>query len=243
MAADSIRGIVKDVIIIAACVAVIWIGLTAYFGAQNPIYVVSSGSMYPELAMHDIIVISGHMPFEDVKIGDIIVFDRPKDHDKVIVHRVVAVVDDNPKTLRTKGDNNQNSIVGTDYPITKEEYIGTVVHVIPQVGFITKILQPPINYIIIAVIIGVMIIRQIVKNKKKALMEQIKTELEINDSRESQSDERIDRLSNDAEYIESKDFTTQEKESTDKLDEENSKSGDIPEFFLDKEKESEENKE
>ena len=243
MAADSIRGIVKDVIIIAACVAVIWIGITAYFGAQNPIYVVSSGSMYPELAMHDIIVISGHIPFEDVKIGDIIVFDRPIDHDKVIVHRVVAVVDDNPKTLRTKGDNNQNSIVGTDYPITKEEYIGTVVHVIPQVGFITKILQPPINYIIIAVIIGVMIIRQIVKNKKKALMEQIKTELEINDSRESQSDERIDRLSNDAEYIESKDFTTQEKESTDKLDEENSKSGDIPEFFLDKEKESEENKE
>ena len=243
MAADSIRGIVKDVIIIAACVAVIWIGITAYFGAQNPIYVVSSGSMYPELAMHDIIVISGHIPFEDVKIGDIIVFDRPKDHDKVIVHRVVAVVDDNPKTLRTKGDNNQNSIVGTDYPITKEEYIGTVVHVIPQVGFITKILQPPINYIIIAVIIGVMIIRQIVKNKKKALMEQIKTELEINDSKESQSDERIDRLSNDAEYIESKDFTTQEKESTDKLDEENSKSGDIPEFFLDKEKESEENKE
>ena len=243
MAADSIRGIVKDVIIIAACVAVIWIGITAYFGAQNPIYVVSSGSMYPELAMHDIIVISGHIPFEDVKIGDIIVFDRPKDHDKVIVHRVVAVVDDNPKTLRTKGDNNQNSIVGTDYPITKEEYIGTVVHVIPQVGFITKILQPPINYIIIAVIIGVMIIRQIVKNKKNVLMEQIKTELEINDSKESQSDERIDRLSNDAEYIESKDFTTQEKESTDKLDEENSKSGDIPEFFLDKEKESEENKE
>jgi len=243
LATDSIRGIVKDVIIIAACVAVIWIGITAYFGAQNPIYVVSSGSMYPELAMHDIIVISGHIPFEDVKIGDIIVFDRPKDHDKVIVHRVVAVVDDNPKTLRTKGDNNQNSIVGTDYPITKEEYIGTVVHVIPQVGFITKILQPPINYIIIAVIIGVMIIRQIAKNKKKALMEQIKTELEINDSRESQSDERIDRLSNDAEYIESKDFTTQEKESTEKLDEKNTKSGDIPEFFLDKEKESEENKE
>jgi len=243
LAADSIRGIVKDVIIIAACVAVIWIGITAYFGAQNPIYVVSSGSMYPELAMHDIIVISGHIQFEDVKIGDIIVFDRPKDHDKVIVHRVVAVVDDNPKTLRTKGDNNQNSMVGTDYPITKEEYIGTVVHVIPQVGFITKILQPPINYIIIAVIIGVMIIRQIAKNKKKALTEQIKTELEINDSRESQSDERVDRLSNDAEYIESKDFTTQEKESTEKFDEKNTKSGDIPEFFLDKEKESEENKE
>jgi len=89
--------------------------------------------------MHDIIVISGHALFEDVRIGDIIVLDRPKDHDKVIVHRVVAVVDDDPLTLRTKGDNNQNSMVGTDFPITEEEYKGTVIHVIPQVGYITKI--------------------------------------------------------------------------------------------------------
>jgi len=237
---SSIRGIVKDIIIVAACVAVIWIGLTAYFGAQNPFYVVSSGSMYPELAMYDIIVISGHGLFEDVKIGDIIVFDRPKDHDKVIVHRVVAVVDDDPLTLRTKGDNNQNSIVGTDYPITEEEYIGTVVHVIPQVGFITKILQPPINYII--VIIGIMIIRQITKSKKKALLEKVKAESEIKDFNESQPNGKIDQLPMDAEYIESKDFTTQEKKPTDKLDEENTKSEGIPEFFLDKEKESEEKK-
>jgi len=238
----SIRGIVKDVIIIAVCVAVIWIGLTAYFGAQNPFYVVSSGSMYPELAMHDIIVISGHISFEDVKIGDIIVFDRPKDHDKVIVHRVVAVVDDNPKTLRTKGDNNQRSIVGTDYPITKEEYIGTVVHVIPQVGFITKILQPPINYIIIAVIIGIMVIRQVYKKEKKELLDhidQVNPESSMNDYNEFQSNEKIDQSTKDFDSI----YSTQEKKPTDKLDEKNTKSEDVPEFFLDKEKESEENKE
>ena len=236
------KNIVKDIIIVAACVAVLWIGLTAYFGAQNPFYVVSSGSMYPELAMHDIIVISGHALFEDVRIGDIIVFDRPKDHDKVIVHRVVAVVDDDPLTLRTKGDNNQNSMVGTDYPITEEEYKGTVVHVIPQVGYITKILQPPINYIIIAVVIGIMIIRQISKNKKKALAEKVKAESEINDYNESQPNEEIDQLPKDAEYIEPKDFAAQEKKPTEKLDEENIKSEGVPEFFLDKEKESEEKK-
>jgi len=239
---SSIRGIVKDIIIVATCVAVVWIGLTAYFGAQNPFYVVSSGSMYPELAMHDIIVISGHAPFEDVRIGDIIVFDRPKDHDKVIVHRVVAYVDDDPLTLRTKGDNNQNSIVGTDYPITEEEYKGTVIHVIPQVGYITKILQPPINYIIIVVIIGIMIIRQIAKNKK-ASTEQMKTESEIKDNNESQPNEKMD---GDLSWLDnyknaSKDFTTQEKKSTEKP-EENTKSEGIPEFFLDREKESEEKK-
>jgi len=236
---SSIRGIVKDIIIVATCVAVIWIGLTAYFGAQNPFYVVSSGSMYPELAMHDIIVISGYALFEDVKIGDIIVFDRPKDHDKVIVHRVVAVVDDDPLTLRTKGDNNQNSMVGTDYPITEEEYKGTVIHVIPQVGYITKILQPPINYIIIAVINGIMIIRQIYRKDKKKLIDQAKAESSMNDYNEFQSNEKIDKLTKDFDSM----YSAQEKKSTDKLDEEDTKSEDVPEFFLDKEKESEENKE
>ena len=236
---SSIRGIVKDIIIVATCVAVIWIGLTAYFGAQNPFYVVSSGSMYPELAMHDIIVISGHAPFEDVRIGDIIVFDRPKDHDKVIVHRVVAVVDDDPLTLRTKGDNNQNSIVGTDYPITEEEYKGTVIHVIPQVGYITKILQPPINYIIIAVIIGIMVIRQVYRKDKKKLIDQAKAESSISDYNEFQSNEKIDQPTKDFDSI----YSAQEKKPTDKLDEENTKSEGVPEFFLDKEKKSEENKE
>jgi len=236
---SSIRGIVKDIIFIATCLAVIWIGLTAYFGAQNPFYVVSSGSMYPELAMYDIIVISGHTLFVDVKIGNIIVFDRPKDHDRVIVLRVVAVVDDDPKTLRTKGDNNQSSMVGTDYPITEKEYIGTVVHVIPQVGFITQILQPPINYIIIAVIIGVMVIRQIYKKDKKILMEQAKAESSISDYNEFQSNEKTDQPTKDFDSM----YSAQEKKSTDKLDEEDTKSEDVPEFFLNKEKESEENKE
>ena len=134
---------------------------------------------------------------------------------KWIVHRVVAVVDDDPKTLRTKGDNNQHSMVGTDYPITKEEYIGTVVYVIPQVGFVTKILQPPINYIIIAVIIGIMIIRQISKGKKKPPLEQIKTESEIKDIDEF--NDRTDQSSQDMEYVESKDFTTQEKKTYGKI--------------------------
>ena len=237
MVSGSIKGIVKDFIIVAVCIAVIWIGLQVYFGASNPFYVVSSGSMYPELKMFDIIVITGHTSFEDVKIRDIIVFDRPKDHDKVIVHRVVAIVDDDPKSLRTKGDNNQTSIPGTDFPITEKEYVGTVVHVVPQVGYITKILQPPINYIIIVVIVGIMVVKQILKNKNKK-------ELAFSDSDELPPNEKIDELANDDEYIQSKDFVGEEKAHTEELDKENTKSEEnIPEFFQDKEKESEESKE
>ena len=231
MISRSIKNIIKDIVIVAICVAVIWIALQVYFGTPNPFYVVSSGSMYPELAMYDIIVVTGHASFEDVKVGDIIVFDQPKDHDKVIVHRVVAVVDDDPKTLRTKGDNNQASIPGTDFPVTEEEYIGTVVHLIPQVGYVTKILQPPINYIIIAIIIGIMIIKQISARQKK------KEDI-INNFDESQSNENIDKISNDEEYSKLKDISKEEKKSAEKLNEEN-----LPEFFLDRERESEEKKE
>ena len=232
----AIKGIVRDIVIVAIFVAIIWIGLQAYFGTSNPFYVVSSGSMYPTLAMYDIIVVTGHAQFDDVTIGDVIVFDRPKDEAKVIVHRVVAEVGDDPKVLRTKGDNNQASIPGTDFPITEENYLGTVAHIIPQVGFITKILQPPINYIIIAVIIGIMVIRQISKGKKKK-------ESETSTIDEFKPNQKIDGLSNDEEYVKSQDFTNEVREFSDKLDEENTKSEGVPEFFLDKEKESEENKE
>jgi signal peptidase len=232
---SSTKGIIRDIVIVAISIAIIWIGLQAYFGTSNPFYVVSSGSMYPTLAMYDIIVVTGHAQFDDVIIGDVIVFDRPKDEAKVIVHRVVAKVGDDPKVLRTKGDNNQASIPGTDFPVTEENYLGTVAYVIPQVGFITKILQPPINYIIIAVIIGIMIIRQIVKGKTKK-------ESEISTIGESKPNQKIDESSNDEEYVKSQDLTSEEKKFSEKLDEENIKSKDIPEFFLDKEKESKEKK-
>ena len=161
------RGLAKDIIIVVIGVLIIWMGLRVVFGTENPFYVVSSGSMVPELQVFDVLIVQGNDPFESVKVGDVIVFDRPAGQDRVIVHRVAAVIEENPYTIRTKGDANPASIPGTDYPITEEEYIGKVAYVVPQVGYVTRILTPPINYIIIAIIIGVMIFKQISKNKKE----------------------------------------------------------------------------
>jgi len=164
------KGIVKDIIIVGVGVLIIWIGLQIVFGTQNPFFVVSSGSMVPELEVYDVLVVQGNTPFEEIKVGDIIVFDRPSGHDRVIVHRVIAIIDEDPLTLRTKGDANPASIPGTDFPITEEEYIGQVEYVIPQVGYITRILSPPINYIVIAIIVGIMIFKQILKSKKERVL-------------------------------------------------------------------------
>lgn len=154
------KSIIKDIVIVAIGIAIIWIGLRITFGTENPFYVVSSGSMIPNLNVFDVIVVQGNVPFDHIKVGDIIVFNRPNGHDRVIVHRVAEILNQNPLVIRTKGDANPGSIPGTDFPITKQDYIGKVEYVIPQIGYVTRILTPPINYVIIAVIIGIMLVKQ-----------------------------------------------------------------------------------
>ncbi len=198
MAKRSIpKGIVKDIVIVGVGVLVIWIGLQAVFGTQNPFYVVASGSMIPVLKVYDVLIVSGHEPFEDIQVDDIIVFDRPSDHNRVIVHRVASIMEEDPKTLRTKGDANPASIPGTDFPITEEEYIGKVAYTIPQVGYVTQLLKPPINYIIIVVVFGIMVAKQMI-GKKKDQKKSSADDLSSQDTAEELSD--IDKIQKDSEY-------------------------------------------
>ena len=224
MAKRSIsKGVLKDIAIVVIAVVVIWLSLQAVFGTQNPFYVVASGSMIPALEVYDIIVIQGHDPFEEVQVGDIIVFDRPSDHNRVIVHRVESILNEEPFTVRTQGDANPSFIRGTDYPITEEEYIGKVAYVIPQVGYITQILKPPMNYIIIAIVIGVMIIKQFA-GKKKDVQDIVSKETleELSDIGEVEADSEysanIDKLdiSEEPKQAEEKSNDDKEKSNDDK---------------------------
>ncbi len=224
MAKRSIsKGVIKDIAIVVIAVVVIWLSLQAVFGTQNPFYVVASGSMIPALEVYDIIVIQGHDPFEEVQVGDIIVFDRPSDHNRVIVHRVESILNEEPFTVRTQGDANPSFIRCTDYPITEEEYIGKVAYVIPQVGYITQILKPPMNYIIIAIVIGVMIIKQFA-GKKKDVQDIVSKETleELSDIGEVEADSEysanIDKLdiSEEPKQAEEKSNDDKEKSNDDK---------------------------
>jgi len=193
------KGVIKDILIVVVGVLIIWLGLQIAFGTQNPFYVVASGSMIPVLEVYDVIVIQGHVPFEEVEIGNIIVFNRPSDHDRVIVHRVVSIIDDNPKTIRTQGDANNASIPGTDFPITEEEYIGKVEYTLPQVGYVTQLLKPPTNYIIIVIVVGVMIVKQMMQKKKKD------TSIDTFNSENPETNEElsdINEIEKDSEYSE-----------------------------------------
>jgi signal peptidase len=195
------KGVVKDIIIVAVGVLIIWIGLQVAFGTQNPFYVVASGSMIPVLEVYDVLIVSGHEPFEDIEVGDIIVFNRPSDHNRVIVHRVVSIMEEDPKTIRTQGDANPASIPGTDFPITEEEYIGKVAYTLPQVGYITQLLKPPINYVIIAIVIGIMIVKQFVKKKNEKELS-FTDPLDSDNSNTIEGLSDIDKIEKDSEYSE-----------------------------------------
>ncbi len=69
--------------------------------------------------------------------------------------------------LLTQGDANGCSIPGVDIPITQENYIGKVIYTIPQIGIIPTILKPPVNYIIMAVIGGLLVASFVKSNKKQ----------------------------------------------------------------------------
>jgi len=140
-----------------ALIIIVAIGLQASFGTLNPFYVVASGSMVPELQINDLIVILANRAFAEVQTGDVIVYEKPSTRDKVIVHRVASIINEEPKTVRTKGDANIASIPGLDFPITEKEYLGTVFFVIPQVGYVSKVLQPPINFVLAGVAIGILL--------------------------------------------------------------------------------------
>ena len=223
------KSIIKDIGIVVVAVVIMWIGIQVVFGTEmltlegnqikvgGPFYVVVSGSMIPVLQVYDIIVIQGHDPFEEVEIGDIIVFDRPSDHNRVIVHRVVSITNEDPKTIRTQGDANPGSIPGTDFPITEKEYIGKVAYIIPQLGYVTQILQPPTNYIIIAVVIGIMIIKQFTGKKKEV------EDLVSKETLEELSD--IGKIEADSEYsedIKKSEITEEKIEDSEKLNKKDS---------------------
>ena len=133
------------------------IGLQAVSGDKQLFYVMIGSSMIPVLQVYDIILLQGHDTFEEVEIGDIIVFDRPSDHNRVLVSRVVSITNEDPKTVRTQGDRNPGSMPGKDFPITEDEYIGKVAYIIPQLGYVTQMLQPPVNIILIVTYFGIIL--------------------------------------------------------------------------------------
>tara|TARA_B100001750_G_scaffold57781_1_gene45686 strand:+ start:3004 stop:3504 length:501 start_codon:yes stop_codon:yes gene_type:complete len=160
------KNVIKEVIPVLLFVLIIggiWFGTTTIIKNDTPIFVVSSGSMKPVLQVGDIIIVSGRINFEELEVGDIIVFTLPTDAKRVIVHRIHSIKIDganNVYEIKTKGDNNPKV---DGWTILEKNYIGTVVTSFPSIGKITIWLSPPVNYYIIFFVIIILLTKEVQK--------------------------------------------------------------------------------
>jgi len=156
----TVKGIFIGVIVVSIIFGGMYLILSQSF-------VVSTSGMEPELQIYDLIRYN-EVPFNEIQIGDIIAYYSPSEQDKVIVHRVAEITNEDPLTIRTKGDARPTSIPGMDFPITEDEYIGRIDTIVPGGGQISRVFVAPFNIIIlIAAFVIPIVIMKIREQKKK----------------------------------------------------------------------------
>jgi signal peptidase I len=116
-------------------------------GFENDVMVINSDSMIPALQPYDIIIVQNES-VENIKVGDIIVFDSHVEGINIIAHRVIEKHTLNDKIgIDTKGDNVSEIDPWTVY---EEDLIGKVVGHISLIGML---LIEPVRYALIIIII------------------------------------------------------------------------------------------
>jgi len=115
--------------------------------AAQHLNVVVSGSMEPAFYRGDIVLVEkanflGINEFnpEDVKVGDVVVYDAAW-YDQPVIHRVINITDINGSTMYViKGDNNDKAdpyYVPTDRIQEKVVTFGDNLVVIPKIGYLS----------------------------------------------------------------------------------------------------------
>jgi signal peptidase len=131
--------------------------LDASFGG-SPVYVVVSSSMVPTLKIGDLVIVHG-VPYSSIRGGDVIVYVTPSPNGGcaglVVVHRVVGIGPDGG--LITQGDNRQSNPTPDEpffWPYVHDDCVrGKVIIAIPYLGLVSRAFPPPINYVIVAIIL------------------------------------------------------------------------------------------
>ena len=160
--------VIKNIIVFVLGVLII-VSLYHYleteFENPLPFFVIYSDTMKPALDINDVIIVGDGNMFNNTNVGDIIIFKKPAGEDRIIVHRISEITSENGKrVIITKGDASPVSIPGVDFPVNSQNFIGRVKFVIPQIGFL---FIPPINYVLIGIIISAVAIVIFIYERKR----------------------------------------------------------------------------
>ena len=150
--ADRIKNILVGTVAAGA------VFLMIFLGTGNRIYAVQSGSMEPAIQTGSAVLVETKTGLNGIAVGDVICFEAA--NGTPVIHRAVRVA---VEGIETKGDANNTEDFST---VTKQNYIGKTVFVIPKVGFILICLHSRKGKIIAVTLIVLLLILSFIPENK-----------------------------------------------------------------------------
>lgn len=139
---------------VAAVVLIVAFAVPSAIGAEES-FVVLSGSMSPELAPGDVVVVRDRPP-EDIEVGDVITYRAEDQGVDRVTHRVVdRQRTDDGVVFRTKGDAND---LPDAEPVSADQIVGTVWFHLPAVGRAILFVQRPLGALLCILLPGLYLI-------------------------------------------------------------------------------------
>ena len=138
---------------------------------------VPTGSMEPNIPTWSFCVLNVRVPYEDIQIGDIVVYNRKSDGMRII-HRVVEITDD---ALVTKGDANH---IDDGPSVTPDNLFGKYLFHIPGIGKPLAMMKTPAGIAVTAVIVVGLLVWMMKDDRRER---EKKLEKEQQDGQEGQS--------------------------------------------------------
>lgn len=129
------------------------IALVAAFALGYKFLNILTGSMTPTMPVNTVVIIK-QIDMQDVEVGDVVTF---KVGDSNVTHRVVEKDDSGRNiVLKTQGDAAENQ--GSRETVTKENYVGTVIYYVKDLGVLLELIKENIIIIVVCIVLALFIV-------------------------------------------------------------------------------------
>ena len=129
------------------------ITLVAAFALGYKFLNILTGSMTPTMPVNTVVIVK-QIDMKDVEVGDVVTF---KMGDSNVTHRVVEKQDTGRNVvLKTQGDAAENQ--GTRETVTKENYVGTVIYYVKDLGVLLELIKDNIIIIVVCIVLALFIV-------------------------------------------------------------------------------------
>jgi signal peptidase I len=139
-------------------------------------YTIKTGSMVPEIQPGSVAIVTPikQQQKQDIKAGDVIAFTSPRLRDLTVIHRVEQILEKEPLTLKTKGDNNDSA---DQWEVYEEDIKGRYVFSLPYLGHAAEFIKTPRGFILLVGIPALLFVISQILIIRKGIEEEVQKRL------------------------------------------------------------------